>query len=406
MKAINKRVDEFFKKYNFDIKPDSIVGKLPVGFKQRVEIMKALFKGAQVLVLDEPTAVLSPSEINELFVIIRQLCNEGKSVIFISHKLNEVMEISDRIMVLRKGEMVGTVNINDTDKDGLVRLMIGRNLGVLQKEITSSELERRKILEVDSVSVNTKQGLAVDNVSFSVWNHEIVGVAGVDGNGQKELVEAITGLLKEYSGKISINNNDVARKSVRKIRRFGLAHIPEDRQIRGLILPFSLTENYIMNNFNKPPISHCGFISTSKSKTYAQRLNEDYQVASNGVDTPAATLSGGNQQKVVVAREIDNPHDLLVAVKPTRGVDVGAIEYIHTHLLKEREDDKAVLLVSSELDEILSLSDRIVVMCGGKIKGIVWADEVTKEDLGAMMTGAKVQYTALMPTKNRGNSDE
>ncbi len=399
MNAINKRIDEFFKKYNFDIKPDSIVGKLPVGYKQRVEIMKALFKGAEVLVLDEPTAVLAPSEINELFEIIRQLCKEGKSVIFISHKLNEVMEISDRVLVLRRGETVGEVKASETNQKELVKLMIGRDLGALKKDVVSPDLKRRKVLDLDSVSVNTKHGCLVDNVSFAVWNHEIVGIAGVDGNGQKELVESITGLFHEYTGKISINDKDIARKSVKKIRGLGVSHVPEDRQLRGLILPFTLTENYIMNNFCKKPISRFGFINNKKAAAYAEKLNEDYHVASNGVNTPVSTLSGGNQQKIVVAREINTPHDLLVAVKPTRGVDVGAIEYIHSYILKERENDKAVLLVSSELDEILTLSDRIIVMCGGAITGMVWADEVTKEDLGEMMTGAKEQFTALTPNK-------
>ena len=397
MKKVNEQIKEIFDEYNMPLDPKQIVGSLPVGLQQRVEIMKALYKGAQILVLDEPTAVLTPMEIRELFQIIKELTKNGKSVIFISHKLDEVMEVSDRILVLRQGKVVGEVKTKDTTKTELIKMMIGRELRALNKGLEFGSLNRKVLLSVDKLCVKGSGGKCIRDVSFQLWNYEILGIAGVDGNGQTELVEAITGLRKVESGDIFINNQKSTNFSVRKIRKMGIAHIPEDRRARGLILTQDLVNNYILENHDSFPFSKGKVLRKKAAIEYAQRLNQDYQVIADSVFVKAETLSGGNQQKVVVAREIEQQPDILIAVKPTRGVDVGAIEYIHSCILNERSKGKGILLVSSELDEIMALSDRILVMYNGEITGCVWADEVTEEDLGAMMTGVKKDFSAIRP---------
>ncbi|MEL7608062.1 MAG: ABC transporter ATP-binding protein [Bacillota bacterium] len=397
MKNVNERVKALFDEYRLPLDPKRIVGSLPVGLQQRVEIMKALYKGARILVLDEPTAVLTPMEIKELFHIVKQLTEAGKSVVFISHKLDEVMEVSDRVLVLRQGKVMGEVKTADTTKNELIRMMIGRELKALCKQEPPKSLERRVALDVKNLCVKGSRGKSIRDITFQLWNNEILGVAGVDGNGQNELVEAITGLRKIQSGQILVNGVKTAGLSVRRIRNLGLAHIPEDRRARGLILSQDLVSNYLLENHARPPFSKARVLRKKAGIEYAERLNREYQVVADSVFDKAETLSGGNQQKVVVAREIEQQPDVLVAVKPTRGVDVGAIEYIHGCILKEREKGKAILLVSSELEEIMALSDRILVMYNGGITGCVWACDVTREDLGAMMTGVKRDFTAIEP---------
>ena len=399
MREMNQKVDAFFKQYKFDIDPKAIVGTLPVGLQQRVEIMKALFKGAEILVLDEPTAVLTPMEIKELMGIINQLRASGKSILFISHKLDEVMEVSQKVLVLRQGQVIGEVETAKTTKNELIKMMIGRELAVLRKDALDDSLTQKPVLSVKDLCVKGKNGRSLKKVSLDVWNHEVLAVAGVDGNGQVELVEAITGLKKVESGSISLNGQDITNLSVRAIRNHGLSHIPEDRRARGLVLSFSLIDNYILINHDRPPYAKGIFLRRKAAVEHAETLNKEYGVYCSGVSALASTLSGGNQQKVIVAREIDAQPDVLVAVKPTRGVDVGAIEHIHSCILKERDKNKAVLLVSSELDEIMELADRIVVMCNDEITGCVWADETSEKELGELMTGVSRKFTALEPRR-------
>ena len=402
LKEQNRRIKEVFDEYGFAMKPDTKVGQLPIGLQQRVEIMKALFKGAQTLVLDEPTAVLTPMEIQELFQVIRKLTAQGKSVIFISHKLDEVMEISDKVLVLRQGQVVGERITRQTSKEELIRMMIGRELSPMSKDQPSPDEKRYPVLKVENLHVRGEQGKRLRDISFSVYNHEVLGIAGVDGNGQSELVEALTGLHRVESGHVYLNGADVTNLSPHQVREHKLSHIPEDRHARGLILSMDLVGNSILVNHDKAPFSSHGFLRKKEATQFAKGLIRDYQVSTASERTLASALSGGNQQKVVVARELSLNPDLLVAVKPTRGVDIGATEYIHQCILNERNKGKGVLLVSAELDEIMSLSDRIIVMFNGEITGCVYADQVNRDQLGAMMTGVLRDFSASTPTWGEG----
>lgn len=393
----NRRIQKIFDDYGFSMDPNAQVGELPIGLQQRVEIMKALFKGAQLLVLDEPTAVLTPMEIEELFQIIRQLTAQGKSVIFISHKLDEVMEISDRVLVLRQGRVVGERATKETSKEELIRMMIGRALCPMEKDRPDSAMRRYPVLKVDKLCVKGERGKRICDISFEVYNHEILGVAGVDGNGQNELVEAITGLHRAESGHVYLNGEEVTNQPPRKVRAHRLSHIPEDRHARGLILSMDLTDNSILVSHGRPPFSRHGILKQRQAAAFTRGLIDSYQISTQSERTKAADLSGGNQQKVVVARELSLNLELLVAVKPTRGVDIGATEYIHQCILKERQKGKGVLLVSAELDEVMSLSDRIIVLFNGEMTGCVYADQVTQDELGAMMTGVSRDFSALSP---------
>lgn len=396
-KKINQKINEFFSQYHFDVPADALVKDLPVGLQQRVEIMKVLFRGADILVLDEPTAVLTPQEIQELFHIIRQLQAEGKSVLFISHKLDEVKEISQRILVLRLGKVTGIVETKDADPGQMARMMIGRELAVLKKEPLPQDLKRRRILQVKNCTVKSDKKYCVKGISFDVFSNEILGVAGVDGNGQKELAEAITGLCHMESGSIQVNGVELSGKSVREIRNSGVAHVPEDRRKRGLILPFTLVENSILVKHDSPPFSHGILLDQKEAVAFTKKNIQDYRIKSQSERDTAASLSGGNQQKVIIARELATDPELLITVKPTRGLDVGAVEYIHSCLLAHRNRGKAVLLISSELEELMTLSDRIMVMHGGEITGIVYPDEVDAEKLGLMMAGQKTEDWAEVP---------
>jgi len=386
-RAANKRVAELSRSFNFAIDPGALVESITVGQEQRVEILKALYRRADILILDEPTAVLTPQEARELFEILKTLTNEGMSVIFITHKLNEVLEVADRITVLRRGKRIDTVDRGGATEQGLARMMVGRDVLLRVDKAAPSVAE--PLLSVEDLHVVDDRGLeAVRGVSFDVRGGEIVGVAGVDGNGQSELIDAISGLRRVSSGRVAIGGRDVTGKDPSSILDLGLGHIPEDRQRRGLVLEFSLAENLALHDFDKPPDSRWGWLFPRQLIRRARDLLMQYDVRGGGPQTRASALSGGNQQKVVLAREIGREPSVLVAAQPTRGLDVGAIEFVHRRLVDARDNGKAVLLVSLELEEILSLSDRVLVIYEGRIVAEHGPD-VTEEELGVEMTGGR-----------------
>jgi ABC-type uncharacterized transport system ATPase subunit len=385
--AARRRVEELARTFNFRIDPDAPVEKLTVGQQQRVEILKALHRGADILILDEPTAVLTPQEALELFEILRTLVREGMSIVFISHKLGEVLEIADRITVLRRGKAVETVPREGATEEALARLMVGREVLLRVEKAAAQPAE--PALRVEDLHVLDDRRLeAVHGVSLEVRRGEIVGIAGVDGNGQSELIDALSGLRHPTSGKVWLGDRDVTGASAGQILDLGLGHIPEDRQRRGLVLDFTLAENVALHDFDKRPNSRFGWLFPKRMVRRAQGLLRQFDVRGGGAQTRAAALSGGNQQKVVLAREIGRDPKLLVAAQPTRGLDVGAIEFVHRRLVQARDGGEAVLLVSFELDEILSLSDRILVLYEGRIVAEHGPD-VTEEELGIEMTGGR-----------------
>src|SRR5919198_771304 len=385
--AATKRVADMARTFKFAINPQARVENISVGQQQRVEILKALYRNADILILDEPTAVLTPQEAHELFEILNNLRTEGLSIIFISHKLNEVLEIADRITVLRRGKKIDTVPREGATEKELARLMVGRE--VLLRVDKSAASPTDPLLSVEDLHVLDDRGLeAVRGVSFDVRAGEIVGVAGVDGNGQTELIDALAGLRHPLSGRIVLGGTDVTRADARHVLDRGLGHIPEDRQRRGLVLEFSLAENIALHDYDKPPFSRWGWLNPRRVLERARRLLHEYDVRGGVPQTPASALSGGNQQKLVLAREISRNPRVLIAAQPTRGLDVGAIEFVHKRLVAERDGGRAVLLVSLELDEILSLSDRILVIFEGRIVG-EYSPDVSEEQLGISMTGGK-----------------
>jgi general nucleoside transport system ATP-binding protein len=385
--AAKKQVEELSRTFNFRVDPEARVEGLTVGQQQRVEIMKALHRGADILILDEPTAVLTPQEAEELFEILRTLVREGMSIIFISHKLGEVLEIADRITVLRRGKAVETVPREGATEEGLARMMVGRE--VLLRVEKAAARPSEPALRVEDLHVLDDRKLeAVRGVSLEVRRGEIVGIAGVDGNGQSELIDALSGLRHPSSGKIVLGERDITGAPASRILDLGLGHIPEDRQRRGLVLEFTLAENIALHDFDKGPNSRFGWLFPTRMIRRAQGLLRQFDVRGGGAQTRAAALSGGNQQKVVLAREIGRDPKLLIAAQPTRGLDVGAIEFVHRRLVEARDGGEAVLLVSLELDEILSLSDRILVLYEGRIVAEHGPD-VTEEELGIEMTGGR-----------------
>jgi general nucleoside transport system ATP-binding protein len=388
-RTANKRVADLSRSFNFAIDPAARVESITVGQQQRVEILKALYRRADILILDEPTAVLTPQEASELFEILRTLTNEGVSVIFITHKLNEVLEIADRITVLRRGKRIDTVDRQGATEAGLARLMVGRDVLLrVNKAAPSVVAVAEPLLSIEDLHVFDDRGLeAVRGVSLNVRGGEIVGLAGVDGNGQSEVIDAISGLRRVSSGSVTIAGRDVTGAQPSAILDLGLGHIPEDRQLRGLVLEFSLAENLALHDFDKPPASRWGWLFPRQLIRRARDLLRQYDVRGGDPETRAAALSGGNQQKVVLAREIGREPSVLIAAQPTRGLDVGAIEFVHRQLIGARDNGKAVLLVSLELDEILSLSDRILVVYEGQIVAEHGPD-VSEEQLGIEMTGA------------------
>ena len=390
-KQAREKVVALSEKYGLHVDPDALVEDITVGMQQRTEILKMLYRENDILIFDEPTAVLTPQEIDELMQIMRNLAAEGKSILFISHKLAEIMAVADRCSVLRKGKYIGTVNTCDTTTEDLSRMMVGRDVKfVVDKE---ASVPGDVILDVKNISVASKQhgNDAVKNVSLQVRGGEIVCIAGIDGNGQTELVYGITGLEPLKSGSITLCGKDITKAPIRKRSILGLSHIPEDRHKHGLVLDYSLEDNMVLQRYFQPAFTNkAGFLRRRNIRSYADKLIQQYDVRSGqGAVTIARSMSGGNQQKAIIAREIDKAPELLVAVQPTRGLDVGAIEYIHSQLVAQRDAGKAVLLVSLELDEVMNVSDRILVIYEGEIVGEFDPKHVTIEELGLYMAGAK-----------------
>jgi len=380
-----ERVRRLSDSFNFAIDPDAKVESITVGQQQRVEILKALYRGADILILDEPTAVLTPQEADELFGILRTLQREGMSIIFITHKLREVLEIAERITVLRRGKKIETVPREGSTQDTLARLMVGRE--VLLRVDKTAAAPAEPLLTVENLSVVDERGLeAVRGVSFEVRAGEIVGLAGIDGNGQTELIDALTGLMAPEGGLVRVGDRDVTTENAHQHLEHGVGHIPEDRQRRGLVLDFTLAENLALHDYRKSPNSYFGWLRPGRIVSAAKSLLKEFDVRGGGPQTRASSLSGGNQQKVVVAREVSRDPRVLIAAQPTRGLDVGAIEFVHRRLVEERDEGRAVLLISLEIDEILSLADRILVIYEGQIVG-EYGPDVTEQALGIAMTG-------------------
>ena len=391
-KQARQRVIELSKTYGLNIDPDALVEDITVGMQQRTEILKMLYRDNEILIFDEPTAVLTPQEIDELMAVMRGLASEGKSILFITHKLNEIMAVADRCTVLRKGKYIGTVNIADTTKEELSNMMVGRDVKFVVDKDEAKPAE--VVLEVDGLCVkggHSKKD-AVHDVTLKVHSGEIVCIAGIDGNGQTEFVNAITGLSKIDGGSVRLAGEDITNKNIRYRNTHGISHIPEDRHKHGLVLDYSLEENMVLQRYFEPKFQKNGFIRFEAVREYAEELIERFDVRSGqGAITAARSMSGGNQQKAIVAREMDRKHKLLVAVQPTRGLDVGAIEYIHNQIVKSRDNGAAVLLVSLELEEVMSLSYRILVMYEGEIVGELDPKTTTVQELGLYMAGAKRQ---------------
>ena len=388
-KAARAKVEALSERYGLKVDLDAKVEDITVGMQQRVEILKMLYRDNEILIFDEPTAVLTPQEIDELMATMREFAKEGKSILFISHKLNEIMAVADRVTVLRKGKYIGTVETKDTDKQSLSNMMVGRpvQLEVVKETARPGDA----VLRVENLVVPSKghKRNAVNNVSFEVHAGEILCIAGIDGNGQTELVYGLTGLEKSGGGSVTLCGHDISHASIRQ-RGTQMSHIPEDRHKHGLVLDFTLEQNMVLQRFQEPQFQHMGFIDRGAVRSYAEHLIEQYDVRSGqGPVTIARSMSGGNQQKAIIAREIDREKPLIVAVQPTRGLDVGAIEYIHSQLVAERDKGRAVLLVSLELDEVMSLSDRILVMYEGEIVGELDPAATDVQELGLYMAGAK-----------------
>ena len=389
-KEARKKVQELSEKYGLKVNLDAKVEDITVGMQQRVEILKMLYRDNDILIFDEPTAVLTPQEIDELMEIMRGFAKEGKSILFITHKLNEIMAVSDRVTVLRKGKYIGTVDTKDTNKQELSNMMVGRPV---QLEIKKEESHPTDVvLKVEGLTVPSKvhKNDAVKDVSLEVRKGEIVCLAGIDGNGQTEFIYGLTGLEKATSGRITLCGRDISNASIRKRSQAGMSHIPEDRHKHGLVLGYTLEQNLVLQKYLEPRFHNHGFIKFDEVRKYAEKLIEDYDVRSGqGPITIARSMSGGNQQKAIIARELDRDEPLIVAVQPTRGLDVGAIEHIHKQLIAERDKGKAVLLVSLELDEVLGLSDRILVLYEGEIVGELDPKKTDAQELGLYMSGAK-----------------
>jgi len=390
-KQARQRVLELSERYGLQVDPDALVEDITVGMQQRTEILKMLYRENEILIFDEPTAVLTPQEIKELMQIMKNLAAEGKSILFISHKLAEIMEVADRCSVLRKGKYIGTINTADTTAQELSRMMVGRDVKFAVEKEASQPGET--VLEVKNLSVASKRHKAdaVKNVSFTVRRGEIVCIAGIDGNGQTELVYGLTGLEPAAGGTVRLCGKDITKWPIRKRNTNGMSHIPEDRHKHGLVLDYTLEDNIVLQRYFEPEFTgKAGFLRRKNIRGYAERLIEQYDIRSGqGPVTVARSMSGGNQQKAIIAREIDKAPELLVAVQPTRGLDVGAIEHVHSQLVAQRDAGKAVLLVSLELEEVMNVPDRILVMYEGEIVGEFDPKTTTVEELGLYMAGAK-----------------
>lgn len=383
----NQKVESLSRKYGLNVDPNAKIEDISVGMQQRVEILKTLYRGADILVFDEPTAVLTPNEIEELMEIMLNLVSQGKSIIIITHKLKEIMAIADRVTVIRRGKVIGCVNKSETTPSQLAEMMVGRNVSMVIEKVPA--VLGDPVLQVNNLVVKGRQGShAVNGATFTIREGEIVGIAGVDGNGQSELIQALTGLKKVESGSIHLLGNDMTNATPREISERGMGHIPEDRHKHGLVLDFSIRENIVLKSYFKKKFKRLGFLDYKQIDKQAVELVEQYDVRTPDIYTLARSLSGGNQQKAIIAREIDKSPELLIAAQPTRGLDVGAIEYIHKRIVEQRNNGKAVLLISYELDEILSVSDRILVIFDGKIVGETTPQETNDKELGLRMAGS------------------
>jgi simple sugar transport system ATP-binding protein len=388
--SAHNKIQELSDHYGLKVDPNSLISEISVGQQQRVEILKMLYRDAEILIFDEPTAVLTPQEIEELMSIMKELASEGKSIIVITHKLNEIKAVADRCSVLRKGKYIGTVDVPETSVEKMAEMMVGREVNFkVEKEVS---VPKEPVLQVRDLSIfNAKLGKHdIENISFDVRKGEILCIAGIEGNGQTQLVEAITGLAHITSGQVLLNEMDITRDSIRTRNLKGVSHIPEDRHKHGLVLEYSLEENLILQTYFTDKFQFKGFLGFNAIRENAHVLIDQFDIRSGkGPTTDARSMSGGNQQKAIVAREIDRDTDLLIAVQPTRGLDVGAIEYIHKQLVKQRDEGKAVLLISLELDEVMNVSDRIIVMYEGETVGEFDPEKVTENELGLYMAGSK-----------------
>ena len=389
IKKAAKKIEDLSKQYGLNVDPYAKIEDISVGMQQRVEILKMLYRNANVLIFDEPTAVLTPSEIDELISIMKNMTKEGKSIILITHKLREIKEAANRCTVIRRGKYIGTVDVKDTTEADMAKMMVGREVSFKVEKVEAKPKD--VVVKIENLSVNNnKKVLGLKNFSLDIRAGEIVGIAGVEGNGQTELVEALTGMRNIESGNIIFKGKNIVKESIRQRIDDGMAHIPEDRHKRGLILDYTMEDNMVLKAYRNKPFSKNGLINRAKISEYAKKIIETFDVRSGeGGKSIARSLSGGNQQKGVIGREIESDPDFLIAVQPTRGLDVGSIEYIHKRLVEQRDLGKAVLLVSLELDEVLNVSDRIAVVNNGELIGIVNANETNENEVGLMMAGLK-----------------
>ena len=385
-----REINELSDRYGLAVDPTAKVADISVGAQQRVEILKTLYRGADILIFDEPTAVLTPSEIDELMAIMKNLVKEGKSIILITHKLDEIRAVSDRVTVIRRGKSIETVEIAGATNANLAEMMVGRSVSFKTEKQEAQPKE--VVLSIKDLVVNENRGVpAVKNLSLDVRAGEIVGIAGIDGNGQSELIQAITGLRKIESGSVELKGQSIVGLHPRQITEMSVGHVPEDRHRDGLVLEMMISENIALQTYYKEPLSKKGILNYTNIIGYAKKLMQEFDVRAASEIVPASALSGGNQQKAIIAREVDRNPDLLIVSQPTRGLDVGAIEYIHKRLIQERDNGKAVLVVSFELDEILNVSDRIAVIHDGKIQGIVTPETTNKQELGVLMAGGELE---------------
>lgn len=383
-----KKLENLIEKYHLKVELDALIKDITVGQQQRVEILKMLYRDSNILIFDEPTAVLTPQEIHDLMGIMRNFAKEGKTIILITHKLNEIKEVADRCTVLRRGKMIGTVNVNETSVEEMATMMVGRKVSftIDKPEVNKGEV----IFSVENLNLEGKGKKILSNINLTVSRGEIVGIAGIDGNGQTEFVQAITGLIPTHQGKVMLNGKDITKASIRKKYEIGMSHIPEDRQKHGVVLDFNLESNMVIQNYYQKEFQNKSFLKFKQIREYTNNLIEKFDIRSErGAETDLRSMSGGNQQKAILGREISRNHELLIAVQPTRGLDVGAIEFIHKQLIEERSRQKGILLVSLELDEILDLSDRILVMYEGEIVAELDPKKTNYDEIGLYMSGGK-----------------
>ncbi|KAF1304358.1 ABC transporter ATP-binding protein [Candidatus Enterococcus willemsii] len=389
-KNARKEIQELSERYGLSVNPDAYIRDISVGMQQRVEILKTLYRGADILIFDEPTAVLTPQEIDELIVIMKGLVREGKSIILITHKLDEIKAVADRCTVIRRGQGIGTVDVVDVSSQELADMMVGRSVSFKTDKKAANPQE--VVLSIENLVVKENRGIeAVKNLSLTVHAGEIVGIAGIDGNGQSELIQALTGLRKVESGRILLEDKDITNLRPRKITEAGVGHVPEDRHKYGLVLDMSLAENIALQTYYQEPFSNMGVLNYTEINDHARDLIQEFDVRTVNEVVPAKALSGGNQQKAIIAREIYRDPELLIVANPTRGLDVGAIEFIHKRLIEQRDRFKAVLLISFELEEILNVSDRIAVIHDGEIVGVVKPEETSEQELGLLMAGSSLE---------------